>query len=250
MQDYPDVFRQGGEYTQKAEAATLAEISEHFIRQGRRIGINSRIDLDFKRRQVRAAYSIVEGPAGPGPGDVKSFTVDSTCLRRIAVLDYRDADDYVPMRLVYRLVRTQPGSCLETSDLPGDIEHLRSTGLFSDVSFDISDSSERPQVSISIKGRPLRISSLSVKCYGQTHVDCSSISNALGLRVGDTYFRSKDRSAKKRIRQLLKTKHSELWIFEDLKPSDKGLDVSYGVILYRHSSGLLRTSFVHGSSVV
>jgi hypothetical protein len=39
MRANPDVLRPDGEYSRKAEVATIGEISEYFFRRGRRVGV-------------------------------------------------------------------------------------------------------------------------------------------------------------------------------------------------------------------
>lgn len=229
-----DVLRQGATYTQDGELATSRQISKFFFLQGRRIGVHSQINLDFRTRTATVSYWVVEGPPGPGAGDVTPYSFDQDCKEFVAVVDFQRSDDQVPLGLVQRLMKTHFGSCYDQASVQADAEALRSTGLFGNVEFLVEGTRERRKLILGISGKPLHVRSISVKCYGEPESYCQSIFAELPLKPGAIYSRSADWLARDQLQKALKKPGENLWVFEDINPDgDSALDVAYGVIFER-----------------
>jgi hypothetical protein len=234
LEKTPGVLRQGEVYTREAELTTLNRIKNYFFLHRRRVGINSRLALNFTKGNATLTYSAIEGPPGPGAGDVEPYMVDPDCKQYVAVLDFRQSDDYVPNVLVERLMKTHFGSCFDDVRLQSDREILKKTGLFSQVDFSVGGTYDRRQVSVAIQGKPIKVENVSVKCYSQSPTDCQSVASRLELKAGDVYSRSADSLTKIQVEKILQKPHQNLWVFEDMKVLENStLELSYGVILER-----------------
>jgi outer membrane protein assembly factor BamA len=234
LDNTPGVLSQGKVYSQEAELTTARQITKFFFQQGRRVGLHSKISLDFTTRTATVNYSIVEGPPGPGPGDLEAYSFDKECKEMVAVVDFRGSDDYVPLILVQRLMKTHFGSCYDEASVQADAENLRKTALFAEVNFSLEGEQDRRTLSVAISGKPLKVRSVSVRCYGPPARDCQAIAGQLPLTTGAVYSRSNDWLARKQVEKLLSRPHQNQWVFEDLTAQDNsGIAIVYGVILER-----------------
>lgn len=234
LDNTPGVLRQGEAYSQEAELATSRQISKFFFLLGRRVGVHSKTELDFKTKTAIVRYWVVEGPPGPGPGDLESYSFDQDCKEFVAVVDFRRSDDRVPLSLVQRLMKTHFGSCYDEASVRADAEALRNTGLFGNVAFLVEGTSERRNLILDIGGKPLNVFSVSVRCYGEPESKCQSITEELPLKTGMAYSRSADWLARDQIQKLLRKPHENLWVFEDINPEGNwALTIKYGAIFER-----------------
>lgn len=228
------VLRKGEAYTQDAELATSRQISKFFFLKGRRIGVHSRVNLDFRTKTATVSYWVVEGPMGPGPGDVEPYSLDQDCEEFVAVVDFQHSDDRVPLSLVQRLMKTHFGSCFDQASVQADAEALRDKGLFGNVEFLVEGRRGQRNLVLTISGKPLNVRSISVKCYGEPESYCQSIIEDLPLKRGAIYSRSADWLTRDQIQKTLKKPHENLWVFEDINPEgDSALAIGYGVIFER-----------------
>jgi outer membrane protein assembly factor BamA len=234
LDNNPDVLRSGRIYTQESELATSMHIHEFFFLQGRRIGLRSQTKLNFETKVATLTYSAVEAPPGPGPGDVEPYSIEKDCKELIAVVDFQNVDDYVPLSLAQRLMKIHFGACYDPTSIQEDAETLRNTRLFQNVELSTKGTGNRRTLVAAISGKPLPVRSLSVKCYGEQESYCQSIARELPLKPGSIYSRSADWRAKRQIEDTLKKPQRNLWVFEDISSDgNSGLTIVYGAIFER-----------------
>jgi len=168
----PERLRLGSIDSSHAEAPTENGIKAFFLANGYRAVISLRRELNYDTGTAKLTYKIFTGAPAPKEAVLPPYRED--CDDVVHGLNLTDVDDFVPLTLVKRLLQINAASCFDDQLANADREALEKTGLFKQVDYLVEGEHGSRSISLAIKGKPLRVASISVDKFGNP-VDISSL---------------------------------------------------------------------------
>jgi hypothetical protein len=101
-----------------------------------------------------------------------------------------DIDDLVPVNLAERMTKTHAFGCFDATTIAEDQDTLKKSNLFNEVYYDVKRSPGGRDVSLHIRGKPLRVKEVRVVGCGLLSGRLFVEEPQLALRAGATYRRS------------------------------------------------------------
>lgn len=238
-----DNLQVGSIYSPSAEALTYQGIKQFYLAKGLLVGIIPTVRLDYNLGTSDIKFEIVRGPTVPPH---RQPPYQDTCAEEVANIDLSEVDTWVPLSLVESHARAAVlGSCFDP-DLPKrDEVALRHMGIFKRVAVRSSGDKEHRSISIRLAGKPLQVTKLDVRSFGE-HAACAKGRAALlPLKISNTYTGDLARRSVEILREACSSpgKWVEAIEQDQLSPTG-GLEVSFDVLVFP-----LQSVFVNGEKL-
>lgn len=222
----------GRPYTKSSDGLAQQRIEQFFAALGRRVAISSNLELDYRDRTARLSYRIFEGPRGPVQYDLAP--PGQACKEQVGELNLTDVDDYVPLVLVERMTKLHAFSCFDEKLVLEDTRRLEETNLFQSVKYSVGGDPSFRRVTLSIRGKPLKIDGISMQGYGtSSNLGPAAKDSQLPIGVGDVYKRSEIVKAAEKLTKSASRPQEKVDVFVDVEPvSPNSVAVKFQILTY------------------
>jgi hypothetical protein len=221
----------GEVYVDRRDQRTADILNMFFWNIGKRVGVTSNVNLDYRSGTAEVSYRISMGPAMVPVRALPPF--NPQCRITIGSFSLTDIDDYTAEALVEKMTETHAFGCFDARGISSDTQVLQNSNLFQEARYDVVKKGPSRDVSVHIRGKHLKVRQVRVVGYGL--LAGSSFENEIPpyLKSGDVYRRS-DAGA---LLDYLKNKYAaptqnvEVYEDEDLTP-DNQLLVTFQILAY------------------
>jgi hypothetical protein len=196
------------------------------------VGVTTFSRLDYAVGTADVRFTVAEGPSGPT--ELATPPYAAKCEQTLTGLAWSGVDEHVPLPLVQELVSLHSLSmCFSDKALRHDLEALKRTHLFEEVSASTGGDSGFRQVSWEIRGRKLSVESVYVVPHGSVSAGELDPMPKLPLQPVAIYTRSLARESTEVLKYLCKNPNRVIDVFERVSITPDGrLRVTFHVLGY------------------
>jgi hypothetical protein len=210
----------GQPYESHRETSTWNVVNMFLRSQGRRAGISRTVRLDYDTKTAQVAFKIWDGPPGVAEPLVPPFV--KPCEIMNAFFDWSDVDDLSPVDFVKRQMKTKWCGCFSEADVRDDLAKLQGMKFLKEANISVSGSGVQRQISVRLRGNPIRIAKVEVRGYGLFDGLSETDVPPLPLQEGDVYSLSATTALRDSLAKWFAKEGRRVKAYSDVQFNNKG----------------------------